>query len=225
MADTSGWRQYHATSRRSARIAELWSRPATRYLRSRITSNSAVLDFGCGYFDVGVALAPHAARMDGLEIDEQSLALARSRSAAFAGTTIYSRNEDVPPGTYDMVLANSVFQYLENDAAILRTLRLFRTWLKPDWRSEVTLIDLIPTNYSPVRDAMRSMWVAAIHGIPFDMSRFLWNAARSPHRREWHRIDPSRLVDLAREAELLGARRPKNLTPSLQRYTYTFLRA
>lgn len=215
------WGDYHATNGRTPRLAELWARPAIRHLREhpRLTPASAILDFGCGYFELGAALAPRVARMDGLEIDDVSRGLAQSRAAKIPNATIHSRSEDLPAVAYDLIVANSVFQYLESDADALRTLKLFRDWLKPDGLGEVLLIDLLPTRYSPHRDAMRSMWVAMRNGVPRAMARFLWKAATHPHRRQWWKIDPPRLGELAAEAGFTCESLPRNLTPSLQRHT------
>lgn len=220
MPTIADWRAFYVQNRRGTQLAELWTRDTARHLRSHpaLNRDSAIFDFGCGYFDLGLALAPHVRRVDGLEIDEYSLNLARSRTADLPGTVIHSSNDDVRPGTYDLILANSVFQYLDDDD-IVRTLKLFRSWLKPGGMGEVLLIDLIPTGYSPPRDALRSMWVALRHGIPWTMFRFLWKAATSPHGRAWHRIDPPRMAELANQAGFRCRQLKRNLTPSLQRYS------
>jgi len=221
MATTADWLKYHATSRRSASIAEVWVRDVVSHLRADPTlgADTAILDFGCGYFDLGAAMAPHVGRMDGLEIDPYSLNLARSRVAELHATRIFERNDDVPNGAYDLVIANSVFQYLQNEGEALCNLQDFRRWLRPGPRSRVALIDLIPPRYSPPRDALRSMWVATLNGIPITMAQFLWNAATSPHGRSWLRLDPSRIQELAAEAGFTCQRLDRNLSPSLQRYT------
>jgi len=221
MPDPAEWGRYHATNGRTTRLAELWARPAIQYLlaHSGLAPESAVLDFGCGYFELGVALAPHVRRMDGLEIDDASLKLARSRSEPLPDSTIHAKPDDVPAGAYDLIVANSVFQYLGDEAGLIRTLKQFRGWLKPGGRGEVLLIDLIPRSYSPHRDALRSMWVAATNGAPFSMARFLWKAATNPDRRRWLLIDPPRLGELASECGFTCERYPRNLTPSLQRYS------
>jgi SAM-dependent methyltransferase len=221
MAQHSDWGDYHSANHRTSRLAALTTRPAFHHLmhHAGLTADSAVLDFGCGYFDLGVALAPQVARMDGLEIDEASLRLARSRIAKLPNAAIHSRSEDVPAAAYDLITANSVFQYLADDAEVLRTLEQFRGWLKPSGLGEVLLIDLIPAHYSPHRDGLRSMWVATMNGLPFSMARFLWKAMRSPHRRQWWVVDPERMNAIARESGFDCERLPKNLAPSLQRFT------
>jgi SAM-dependent methyltransferase len=219
MNGLENWKSFFSQTQRDPRMAELWTRDVVQYLRThpRLGRDSAILDFGCGYFDVGGALAPDVARIDGLEIDTHSLNRARLRTADFAATAIYAASDDVPHGAYNLIFANSVFQYLANDAEILNTLNRFRKWLKPG--GEVLLIDLIPTRYSPTRDAFRSLFVAARHGILIPMIRFLWNAATSPHGRTWHRIDPPRLTELAAAADFTCTVLDRNLTPSFQRYT------
>ena len=119
------WREYHTSHHRSTRIADLWVRDLVNHLREQLwlSRESAVLDFGCGYFDVGIAVADRVGRIDGMDVDEYSCRLARSRAAHLPATKIYESNEDLPRGTYDLIFVNSVFQYLGGDAGIVETLR------------------------------------------------------------------------------------------------------
>jgi len=202
-------------------MAELWARGTVAHLLAQpwLGRDTSVLDFGCGYFDVGLALANRVQRIDGLEIDAHSLEVAKRRSAQLTATRIFRSNAEVPTGLYDLILANSVFQYLGDDDAIRDTLRRFKTWLKPGGRGEVLLVDLIPSGYSPARDALHSLLVAARYGILPSMMRYLWSAAFRRRGLSWRRIDPNLLGDLAGEAGFAVKQLPANLAPSRRRYS------
>lgn len=212
------WLAYHSKLRRGERIAELWVRDIVAHLRAKPRFGS-VLDFGCGYFDVGLALADRADRIDGLEIDAHSLKVTRTRSCRLPATRIVEANDDVPREAYDLILVNSVFQYFEGDEAILGALKRFRTWLKPG--GEVLIVDLIPRGYAPVLDGLRSLFVAARQGILPEMVRFLWSAVRNRSAAAWHRIDPNRMRELADESGFAFECLPFNLSPSRRRFSCT----
>ena len=209
----------HTSNHRGTRLAVTWARDLSNYLKSLpwLNAESSLLDFGCGYFDVGIALAERMGRIDGYDIDEFSRRVARTRTAHLLTVRIHDASSDMPSGSYDLIFANSVFQYLGNDAGILATLRLFRTLLKPDGRGEVILADLIPRKYSSALDAFRSLAVSVRHGFPLTMVRFLAKAAL--HRSTLHQVDPDRLAELAREAGFDCVKLPTNLSPSRRRYT------
>ena len=133
----------HPSNRRGTRLAVRWARDLSNHLKSmpRLNSDSSLLDFGCGYFDVGIALAERMGRIDGYDLDEFSRQVARSRTAQLPSVRIFETSREIPSGRYDLIFANSVFQYLGDDAGIAETLQLFRTLLKPDGRGEVILAD------------------------------------------------------------------------------------
>jgi SAM-dependent methyltransferase len=216
------WLRYHRRNRRDERMAELWTRDVVAHLRGLpwLGPDRAVLDFGCGYFDAGLALADRAGRVDGIDTDPHAAAVARDRvRAAGVNSTIYASDAGLPAATYDLILANSVFQYLGDDAGVADTLALFRRVLKPGGRGVVLLADLIPTRYSKPLDACRSLGVAARNGVLPAMLAHLWKAARCPDGVPLHRIDPGRIAELAAAAGFACERLPRNLTPSRRRYT------
>ena len=220
-ANSRDWRTYHNRNPRHQRIVELWVRDLIAYFRGQswLNSDCAVLDFGCGYFDAGLALADRVGRIDGIDIEANALEVSRLRTSHLPSTNLFASNDELPLGTYDLIFANSVFQYLQSDEAITSTLMMFRTLLKPGSRGEVLLVDLIPQSYSSVRDASRSMWVAARHGVLGAMVRYLWKAAFRKHGLALHRIDADRMAELADAAGFDCTKLPVNLTPSRQRYS------
>jgi len=66
-----------------------------------------VLDYGCGSGILAIAAAKlGAAVLSGVDIDAQSLEVARANARANAVELKTWLPEDLPPGTYDLVLAN-----------------------------------------------------------------------------------------------------------------------
>ena len=220
-ATAPAWRTYHGWNPRNERLAALCATNLLRYLRSLpwLDRSRAVLDFGCGYFDAGLAIADRVGRVDGIDIEEQARAIARERTRALPNAGVFASTDELPRATYDLIIASSVFQYLGGDAGIQSTLEVFRTLLRPDGRGEVLITDLIPPRYSPARDACRSLWVALWGGALPSMFRFLWKSAFKGGGLPLHKIAPERTAELAARAGFACARLPENLTPSLQRYT------
>jgi SAM-dependent methyltransferase len=215
------WQSFHARNPRGPKMAELWTRGVVRWLRDhgKLGPSVSVLDFGCGYFDLGAAIAAHAGRIDGLEIDEHAFAVSQGRAKQLPAAAIHRTNDDLPSGRYDLIVMNSVLQYLKNEEDVLITLRLFQACLKPGGRGEVLLVDLIPPRYSPALDAVNSMMVAVRHGIPLQMFRYLMCAAMARGCNSWLRVSPDQIARLAESAGFTCTTLPRNLSPSRQRFT------
>ena len=211
------WRTYNSWNRRDEHMAELWVRGLVARLRDwpGLGKQDAVLDFGCGYFDVGLAIADRVGRVDGFDIDERTVEVARSRCASH----ITSDRSELPAATYDLIVANSVFQYLGNEAEVLETLKLFRSLLRPGGRGEVLLGDLIPPTYSSVKDAFRSIRVAFANGMLLSMTAHLWKAAMKGNGLKLLQISPERIAALSTDAGFDCERLAVNVTPSRQRYS------
>lgn len=216
----SPWVGYQKWNRRDERMALLWVRDIVAFLRELpcVRPGAVALDFGCGYFDAGLAIADRVARVDGTDIDPPTVGVARERvRAAGLASRIEHGLEGLSAGTYDLIFANSVFQYLDGDAGIAATLTRFRELLQPG--GTVVVADLIPRAYSKGFDACRSLWVATWNGVLPAMLAHLWKAARNPTGTTLHQIDPDRFAELATAAGFACERLTRNLTPSRQRYS------
>jgi SAM-dependent methyltransferase len=85
---------------------------------------TSILEIGCGQGAMGARLAANHPYL-GVEPDETSFAIARSRITAAGGTVIQGTHEDAPAGaTYDLVCAFEVLEHIEHDKAALTE------WLK-----------------------------------------------------------------------------------------------
>jgi len=93
------------------------SHPSTRlvlaWLARQLAPGSSVLDYGCGSGILAIAAAKlGAARADGVDVDPQALATAAD-NARINGVALRTfPPERLPPGTYDVVVANILSQPL-----------------------------------------------------------------------------------------------------------------
>lgn len=214
------WVSYHTWNRRSERMAELWTRGVVGHVRAVLPAGAAVLDFGCGFFDVGLAIADRAGRVDGIDPDPHAAGTARARvAAAGLNGSVFDAADDVPVGSYDLIVANSVLQYLADEATLAVTLARFRDWLRPGGQGTVVVADLIPERYSKWLDAGRSLAVSARHGVLTAMTAYLAKAALNAGGGKLLRVAPGRFAELAEAAGFACERLPRNLTPSRQRYS------
>jgi SAM-dependent methyltransferase len=220
-SEIEDWQEYNRWNRRHEAMAELWVRDLIRYLTDLpwLNSHHRILDYGCGYFDLGMALAPRVGRIDGYDPHPPTLALAKSRASVLPNVSLHETLNAIPQGTYDLIVVNSVLQYLPSDEAILELFRQFKTWLREGGPQKVLLCDLIPQDYSAPRDALRSLQVAVQNRLLGPMFVHLWKSARKGKQLQLYKLAPERTEELAREAGFHCERLPGNLTPSRQRYT------
>lgn len=123
-----------------------------------------VLDFGCGE----ALSAPEVARAcghlylcDGAPSVRDGIA---RRTGAIANITVLSPDDmaALPTGSLDLVVANSVLQYL--DRATLDG--LLATWKRLlSARGRLVLADVIPPDVSPITDATALLRLAAANGF------------------------------------------------------------
>lgn len=85
--------------------------PTTRlclsWLQQHLRRGARVLDYGCGSGVLAIAAAKlGAGAVVGTDIDEQALAAARANSERNSVDALYTAPGQVPPGKFDLVLAN-----------------------------------------------------------------------------------------------------------------------
>lgn len=201
-------------------MAELWIRPLAAFLRDRpaVKRGGALLDYGCGYFDAGLAVAGRASRIDGFDLDARALRAAAARAPAHA--RFFEDEAAIPRDSYDVVVLNSVVQYFGTEARLGEVLKTLRSLLRSGTTdAEVVLSDLIPPTYNAALDAGRSLWHAGLNGCLRPMLVHLYKAATKPEGLDLLKVDAARLEAMARDAGFEVERLSRNLTPSRQRYS------
>ena len=79
-----------------------------------------VLDYGCGSGILAIAAAKLGAKVVvGTDIDEQAITAARANAASNAVPGVYTAPDDLPPGPFDLVLANILTNPLKLLAPVL----------------------------------------------------------------------------------------------------------
>jgi 2-polyprenyl-3-methyl-5-hydroxy-6-metoxy-1,4-benzoquinol methylase len=91
----------------------------------RIRSGERVLDVGCGKGELALDIARRArARVTGIDLNESSLAFARSRAADVDIEFVRADAlEWLPPGPYDVVVLSNVLEHLAPRVELLTRLR------------------------------------------------------------------------------------------------------
>ena len=90
---------------------------------ARIQPGESVLDIGCGKGELAHDLALHGARVTGIDVNEESLAFARSR---FASSRLELVHADAltwkPPHAFDVVILSNVLEHVGERIGLLRRL-------------------------------------------------------------------------------------------------------
>jgi SAM-dependent methyltransferase len=123
------------------------------------TPHAAVLDYGCGEALYAEHVAAHCRRLVLCEAAEGVRERLARRAAAVANIEVMDPAgvERLPPATFDLVVANSLVQYLTRDQ-LLTLLASWRAKLRPD--GVLVVADVIPPNVSPIADAAALMQFA-----------------------------------------------------------------
>ena len=219
----SDWNDYNnRCNPRDSRLSRLWVQDLRAWLLSSrsVGAGSVVLDYGCGSFDLGFELAEQVSRVDGYDINPQAIRLARGRAARRSGVFgLYADADQIPDRTYDVIVANSVIQYLASLEAVAEFLHSAKVKLKPVRGAMIVLCDLIPCRYPAALDALESAVYALRKAAIGPMFLHLWRTATRPSRFELLHIDRTTIQDAARDAGCECELLDENLTPSKRRYS------
>lgn len=219
---SANWNRYSIWNRRHEGLAEVWVRDLIHWLKSQpmVNGQSAVLDFGCGYFDVGLALVSHVSRIDGFDVSPEACAIAAQRAAAHPNQSkIFNNAKNISLQYYDLIIVNSVIQYLPDLDSLRDHFFLWKSLLKDRSSSQIVIADIIPTDYVAWRDALRSLEVSRQEKMLGPMVAHLWKAATKPRDLGLLQVDFEVIRKLADTAGLKVNLLPVNLTPSRQRYS------
>jgi SAM-dependent methyltransferase len=218
----AAWNKYGSWNRRHEGLAEVWVRDLVLWLKSNplCHDQTSLLDFGCGYFDVGLALSGLLSRVDGFDLSADTCDIAAQRAQPLAGRSqIYRTLSKIPSHAYDIIVVNSVIQYFADLEVLRQHFFLWKSILKDTLRSQIILADLIPESYVSWRDAIRSIEVAWQEKMLLPMAIHLWKAAAKPKELSLLKVNFEDLRTVARSADFKVELLPFNLTPSRQRYS------
>ena len=219
---------------------EFWDRPHRIYVNDRHRrvhyaqvaadiigeiphTGAAVLDYGCGE---ALQAADVAARCERLYLCESGASLRDTLNRRFAGVAaieVIAPDEmaGLPDGSLDLVVANSVLQYLTRDetAALAETLR---SKLSPEGR--LIFADIISPEGSIVSDVSSLLSTAARHGFLLAALAGLVATLASDYRRLRQQIglttyEETDIVGLLQRAGYRAERRQKNFGFNPRRMT------
>ncbi len=184
-----------------------------------LTPSMRVLDFGCGYGFVAESLAP---RVGELFLWDAAPSMRRHAAARLARQPNVKLLDpvDYPGCKLDLVLVNSVVQYMTPDE-LAGWLRRWRELLAPG--GQIVLSDLIPPGHSAVRDLLslvrfsirRGYLLRAIRNVLATRKRY----QKAEHVRSLYRPGREELQGFARQAGLAIRFLDRNLTHFRKRET------
>jgi len=100
----------------------------TAIVRALMAPDHEVVDFGCGTGSLALRLAPHGARVHGVDVSGEMIRIARDKAAAAGADNVTFHVGTVEsvdafaPGSLDGVLAFSLLHLVEDRAAVLARL-------------------------------------------------------------------------------------------------------
>ncbi len=165
---------------------------------------ATVVDFGCGEALHAERIAAKCARLILVEAAEKVRAGLLRRFAGSSRIEVLAPEalESFPPGSLDLVVMNSVAQYL-GAAELDRLLGQFRRLLRAD--GLLVLGDVVPPGVSPVTDALALLRFAAKGGFLGAALLGLMRTVLSEYRQLRSRIGLSRYDAAAMTARLEAA--------------------
>ncbi len=220
------WNAYNQWNVRHPEMSRAWVEQAALWLVNDsplVPARATVLDYGCGYFDLGCLLQPHFSRVDGYDPNDQDLAVAKRAGLPKSGKLFAERGE-IPGGAYDLIVLNSVAQYFAGEAELREFFAFGRRALR-EGEGAILLTDLLPREYNAFAAAFSSLRFAGRRGLLWPWCVHLWKAATKPPALALYRLDFPSLREIAREEGFAARLLEGNLTPARQRYSVWLPRA
>ncbi len=201
-----------------------YERVACDILRLVPGPHALVVDYGCGDALSAERVASacgHLLLCDAAQTVRDRL---RARYCGCKNISVISPEqfEELDPATIDVVIVNSVIQYL-SQAEFTRLLSTCRRSLRPE--GCLVLGDVIPRNVNPVRDAIELMKLAGAHGFLLSATAGLVKSFFSDYlrvRREtgFLQFDEPEIVQQLRLAGFAAERHQRNIGHNSARMTF-----
>jgi SAM-dependent methyltransferase len=168
-------------------------------IRHILSPDAVVLDHGCGEANYAASVAAHCRQLYLCEA-APGLRQALTRRVAVIRNVVVlapAEVEGFPAGTLDLVVANSLVQYLARDelASLLRT---WRDKLKPS--GALVVADVIPPDVSPLSDAAALLKFGWQGGFLFAALGGLVRTALSDYRKVRQQLG----LSMYREADFMA---------------------
>ncbi len=201
-----------------------YARIAADIARLIPSPDAAVLDYGCGEALSADRVAARCGRLylcDAAPLVRERL-LARFAGDARIAVLAPEDAESLPDGSLDLMVANTVIQYLSLDE-LRSLLRLARLKLRAD--GSLILADVIPPDGSPLTDASALLSFAWKGGFVGAALVGLARTAVSEYRRLRDELglaqyDEAEMIEILAEAGLSGERLPWNIGHNPSRMTF-----
>jgi hypothetical protein len=178
----------------------LIARGVTRFIRSR---EAHVLDHGCGEAFAAESLEPACGMLYLFDAAPNVRHKLRERLGSYARIAVLDDEtlESIPNSSLDLVLANSLLQYLTR-SEFLSALELWRHKMKDEGR--LLLGDVVPTTANVSGDAKALVAFAFQGGFPLAAASSLMHTYFSDYRRLRKKLgfacyDPEELSAVLRE--------------------------
>ena len=225
----SGWRDFwnrpNCIYVNDRHLAVHYGRVADDIIRAIPRADAVVLDYGCGEALGADRVAARAGRLYLCDSAPETRARLAARHGSVPGIRLLDEAglAALPPGSLDLVVVNSVIQYLS--AAELKELLVYsRGWLKPDGR--LLLADVIPPDNSARADALCLLRTARANGFLTAAVAGLGRTFFSDYRRMRQTLglstySPGEIEALAAEARLAATRETRNLGFNQGRMTFS----
>jgi SAM-dependent methyltransferase len=216
------WDHYNKVNPRDERMAHEWILVLKTWLVSNLSASgsAAILDYGCGYFDLGIELIKEGYSVDGFDPFGVAVDIARWRVEEVVSrkARIYSSPDDIPRRQYDVIVLNSVVQYMTGENELPRFFSFSRGLFR-NGSGLVVISDIIPRNYSPVLDGLECLYYAARHGLLKPMTLHLYRTFQNSAHLAVKRYEFAELKELAESLDYEVKKLDCNLTPSRRRYS------
>jgi SAM-dependent methyltransferase len=187
------------------------------------TPTARILDFGCGE---ALSASDLAAACGSLVLSDgapnvRTLLAARHASQPKITVAAPSDLEALPNASFDVIVANSVVQYLTR-ADLAALLPLWHRLLAPG--GHLILGDIVPPSVGPISDAAALLKFGAANGFAFAAGVGLVKTFFSDYRKirtelGLLRFEEAEILALVRSHEFHAKRRPENIGHNQNRMT------
>ena len=215
------WDRFNEKNWRDEKMSRIWVMKLIAWVRQKKLAGPEawMLDYGCGYFDVGLGLADTVGQADGYDPFTPALALASDRTKELTNVHLYGDAARLPRQCYDLIIVNSVIQYFTGLEELRGFLQLAASLLKRPGPSWLLLSDVLPAAYPVALDAVEHLLYAARRGILYPMLKNIWYSATRPRTQKLFQVDFETILAESASLGFTSERLGENLTPSRRRYS------